>query len=99
MQDIQNNPIKTTPLYYRLAIYVTDATEENALKVLDFLRPTQFEGTKWSLKLDKVTEEGRFMSTGDKQIAAGVFKIAKYSIKRQRYDDDKNKYFEIIEGN
>lgn len=97
MQEIRNNPHKTTPLYYRFAIYITDATEENTEKVLDFLRPTQFEGTKWSLKLDKVTEEGRFMSAGDKKIATGIFKIAKYSIQRQRYDGG-TKIFEIIEG-
>ena len=37
------------------------------------------------------------MSAGDKKIAVGIFKIAKYSIQRQRYDGD-TKVFEIIEG-
>ena len=98
MQEIQRLPHKPKPLFYRFAIYIKDAIEENVVKVLDLLKPTQFVGSIWSLKLDKVTEEGRFISAGDKRITAGIYKVCRYYIRKEKYGDNK-KYFEIITGN
>ena len=67
------------------------------MKVLDFLRLSQFKGTTWSLKLDKMTNEGRFGSAGDKNITTAVYKVCKYYIQKEFRVDDK-KYYEIMEG-
>ena len=98
MQEIQRYPHRTKQLSYRFAIYITEAIEENVLKVLDLLRPTLFEGTTWSLKLDKITEEGRYFSAGDKNISAAVYKVCKYYIQRV-FTGDNKKHFLTIEGN
>ena len=82
IQEIHPYPHRTKPLFYRFAIYITDAIEDNILKVLDILRLTQFEGTTWSLKLDKNTEEGRFGSAGDKNVTEAIYKLFKYNIQR-----------------
>ena len=97
MQETQHYPHRTKPLSYRFVIYITDAIEDNVLRVLDLLRPTQFEGTRWSLKLDKHTKEGRFGSAGDTNITTAVYKVCKYNIQLELRSDDK-KYYKIIEG-
>ena len=68
------------------------------MKVVDLLRPSLFEGTTWSLKLDKVTKEGRYGSAGDRNITTAVYKVCKYYIQKVFRVDDK-KYYETIEGN
>ena len=68
------------------------------MKVLDILRLTQFEGTTWSLKLDKHTEEGRFGSAGDKNVTKAAYKVCKYNIQRVFNSGDNKKYYKIIEG-
>ena len=67
------------------------------MEVLDLLRLSHFDGTNWSLKLDKHTEEGRFGSAGDKNITTALYKICKYYIQLVLRSDNQKSY-KTIEG-
>ena len=98
MQEMQYYPHLTRPVFYRFAIYIRDATEDNAIKVLDLLRSSLFEGTVWSLKLDISTREGRFYSAGDKNITIAKYKVCKYYVQKELKSDNDTKCYMTIEG-
>ena len=66
---IKEDPEITKPIFYRFAIYLSDTSEDNVLSILEYLRPTKFEGVKIGLKLDSCTQKGEFVSTGSRNIA------------------------------
>jgi len=95
---IQEDPEITKPVFYRFAIYLSDTSEDNVLSVLEYLRPTNFEGAKIGLKLDSSTQKGQFFSTGSRNISRATYKICKYAIQKEHITEDGKKYFVDIEG-
>ena len=96
---IKDDPEITKPICYRFAIYLSDTSEDNVLSVLEYLRPTKFEGAIVGLKLDSSTLKGEFFSTGSKNIAKATYKICKYAIQKEHISADNKKSFIDIQGN
>ena len=96
---IKEDPEITKPIFYRFAIYLCDTSEDNVLSILEYLRPTNFEGAKIGLKLDSSTQKGQFFSAGSRNISRATYKICKYAIQKEHFSEDNKKYFVDIEGN
>ncbi|XP_065909519.1 uncharacterized protein [Dysidea avara] len=94
---IKEDPEITKPIFYRFAIYLCDTSEDNVLSILEYLRPTNFEGAKIGLKLDSSTQKGQFFSAGSRNISRATYKICKYAIQKEHFSEDNKKYFVDIE--
>ena len=83
LQIVQEYPEIIKPKFYRLLIYLPDASKHEVLSVLESLRVqcSIFRATVWSLKLDKDTKAKKFGSLGYTNISKDtVYKLGRYTV-------------------
>ncbi|XP_065909288.1 uncharacterized protein [Dysidea avara] len=95
---VQLYPVRVTkPGFYRFSVYLLDCCESTVCTVLAHLQRTRFQGSIWSIKLDKSTKEGEFSGYGSINIAKGTYKVCKTRIRKLYTDKDGKKHFEVME--
>ena len=85
LQIIQEYPEITKPKFYRFLIHLPDASEYEALYVLELLRQHYplFKASVWSVKTDKATAENKFGSLGHMDISRAVYRIGKWNVRKK----------------